>query len=81
MCCELPTIYHQYKYNQRQKTALRHHYEYDYALRAERRKRFRQATLEFGLALKWFYEAGVKAVRAIGGIVRPRQGASGEVPG
>ena len=84
MCCEMPASYYQclHRYNEeRKETALRHHYEYDYALRMERRERFRQATLELGHALKWAYEAGAKAIRALGSIVRPRQEASGEVTG
>ncbi len=83
MCCELPASYYQClrRYNERKETAWRHHFEFEYALRAARRDRFKQATLEFGHALKWAYKSGVKAIHALGGIVRPRQEASGEVIG
>ena len=78
MCCEMPASYYQclHRYNERKETALRHHYEYDYAQRMTRRERFRQTTLELGHALKWVYKAGVKAIHALGSIVRPRQEAS-----
>ncbi len=81
MCCELPASYYQclHRYNERKETALRHHFEYEYALRVARKDRFKQATLELGHALKWLYEVGAKAVRAIRSIVRPCQEASGEV--
>ncbi len=83
MCCELPASYYQclHRYGDRKETAWRHHFEFEYALRVARRDRFKQATLELGHALKWVYEAGAKAVRALGSIVRPRQEASGEVTG
>jgi hypothetical protein len=83
MCCELPASYYQClrRYNERKETAWRHHFEHEYALRAARRDRFKQATVELGLALKWFYGAGARTVRALGSIVRPRQEASGEVTG
>jgi len=79
MCCELPASFYQchHRYGDRKETALRHHFELEYALRAARREGCRQALSELGYALKWLYETGAKAVRALGSIVRPRQEARG----